>query len=281
MPDFQEPSGEELRRQSELIHDYESMILNRIQPRMGADFDRTQPSIQSRSIPAPRFLHLQHWELCLGDPGLCQVRLGPHWLAFPLLDFTLNNDAIIIRFTVLAAEFRAPIRTFLRLQEGDIFGDILEWRYHRDAGDLALNVILRLRPESFEMSAQRGEAVRYRCTVSTAQYLRNATREELLIEGGQSLSTFRYNHEAPDSYYRRLDRAGLLPDRAEALEEFSQGRAVLNAFNQAQSHSLIKQPALCNGCQYLHGHTYRGTKLVCGMHPYGNGENCSDFKAKT
>lgn len=37
-------------------------------------------------------------------------------------------------------------------------------------------------------------------------------------------------------------------------------------------------PDICKTCQHLHGKSYSGTMLVCGMHPYGNGEECGDFE---
>jgi hypothetical protein len=38
-------------------------------------------------------------------------------------------------------------------------------------------------------------------------------------------------------------------------------------------------PDGCNGCKHLHGETYGGELLVCGMHPYGE-EECGDFESR-
>jgi hypothetical protein len=54
----------------------------------------------------------------------------------------------------------------------------------------------------------------------------------------------------------------------------------VEALRQEQSRPTAKQLAHCQGCRHLHGQAYGGTLMVCGMHPYGNGEDCSDFKAK-
>ena len=54
----------------------------------------------------------------------------------------------------------------------------------------------------------------------------------------------------------------------------------VEALRQEQSRPTVKQPALCKRCRNLHGRHYSGTLLVCGMHPYGNGEDCSDFEAQ-
>ena len=61
-----------------------------------------------------------------------------------------------------------------------------------------------------------------------------------------------------------------LGDDDEAVEELRQER----------SRPTVKQPARCQGCRHRHGRSYSGTLLVCGMHPYGNGEDCSDFEAQ-
>ena len=61
-----------------------------------------------------------------------------------------------------------------------------------------------------------------------------------------------------------------LGDDDEAVEELRQER----------SRPTVKQPARCQGCRHRHGRSYSGTLLVCGMHPYGNGEDCSDIEAQ-
>lgn len=39
------------------------------------------------------------------------------------------------------------------------------------------------------------------------------------------------------------------------------------------------QYAACMGCKHYHGRIYRGTVLVCGMHPYGwDGKDCPDWE---
>lgn len=42
---------------------------------------------------------------------------------------------------------------------------------------------------------------------------------------------------------------------------------------------LWRTPAVCANCRHYHGQMYGGTMLICGMHPYGPGEeatSCSD-----
>jgi hypothetical protein len=61
---------------------------------------------------------------------------------------------------------------------------------------------------------------------------------------------------------------------AEAYLEF------LRQINQRRSTELAIPPA-CRGCCHYHGRTYGGTRLVCGMHPYGvEEEYCPDWQAE-
>lgn len=39
-------------------------------------------------------------------------------------------------------------------------------------------------------------------------------------------------------------------------------------------------PSKCKTCRNFHGKSYGGNFLVCGIHPYGNGEDCSDFEGQ-
>lgn len=41
-----------------------------------------------------------------------------------------------------------------------------------------------------------------------------------------------------------------------------------------------QHPLQCKNCRNFHGKSYGGTFLVCGIHPYGNGEDCSDFEGQ-
>lgn len=40
-----------------------------------------------------------------------------------------------------------------------------------------------------------------------------------------------------------------------------------------------RSPEICQGCRNHHGASYQGNYFVCAMHPYGNGDECPDFKA--
>jgi hypothetical protein len=61
---------------------------------------------------------------------------------------------------------------------------------------------------------------------------------------------------------------------AEAYLEF------LRQIQQRRSAELAIPPA-CQGCCHYHGRSYGGTRLVCGMHPYGvEEEDCPDWQAQ-
>lgn len=232
----------------------------------------TEPHRQYRQLQS-----LQHWEIHLGNPGVCYVNVGRAVLTFPLVEFSISTGGggDLIKFTVPAAQLSARPISCLRLQEGNIFGEIVEYFRHNDQEEDVIDFTLRLHPESFQMSARRGEAVRYTFDVPIARYRQNLRPEELLNVPVQQERVV-YSREQEGlrdrlgSYYERLEHAGLLPDRAEALQELMQER----------SQPPIKQPHLCGGCRNLHGQYHGGNLLICAMHPYGNGENCSDFEAK-
>ncbi|MBD2034869.1 hypothetical protein H6F76_07465 [Leptolyngbya sp. FACHB-321] len=199
----------------------------------------SSPFSAQRSV-AP---NVQHWEIYRRQNGYCKVD-GCAWLTFPLVYFQPNHDRVLIKFTVRHDQLRETNRWYLSLEGGDIiFGEVLELRQRQDG----IAVTLLLHPESIETRAQAGDGSRYSLAVPT----------------------IRYRHRSEASY-RRLERAGLLAERIEALE----------ALRQELSRPTAQQPALCKGCRHLHGQSYGGTLMVCGMHPYGNGEDCSDFEAK-
>jgi hypothetical protein len=54
----------------------------------------------------------------------------------------------------------------------------------------------------------------------------------------------------------------------------------IEALRHEQSRPAAKPLDLCKGCRHLHGRYYSRTLMVCGMHPYGNGEDCSDFESQ-
>lgn len=273
MPDFQEPSGEAMRQQQELMHDYEAMMLRGMQAFHGVDPAR-QSAETSVSFSAHR---TQHWEVYGRQGGYCRVD-GCSWLTFPMVFFQRNRDRALIKFTVRLDQLREANRWSLRIEGDDIiFGEVLECRQMQDG----IDVTLLLHPEEMEMRARAGDSVRYSLTVPT----------------------IRYRRRDGDAYRVQLERAGLLPDRLEALQELMQEQSVsmptaddqrvsaqewhyqrmeragvFEELRQERSQPPIKQPAICKGCRHLHGQYHGGTLLVCGVHPYGNGEDCSDFE---
>ncbi|MCA1994816.1 MAG: hypothetical protein LDL41_22625 [Coleofasciculus sp. S288] len=40
----------------------------------------------------------------------------------------------------------------------------------------------------------------------------------------------------------------------------------------------LDRPSACKGCQHYHGRRYKGEQLVCGMHPYGPGDQPNPAK---
>lgn len=195
------------------------------------------------SAPKSVDRHVQHWEVDGRQSGYCQVD-GCAELTFPLVSFQPHYDRVLIKFTVRHDQLRETNRWSLSLEGGAIiFGELLELRQRPDG----IAVTLLLHPEASEARAQAGDGIRYSLVVPTRRYRRRS-----------------------EASYRRLERAGLLAERIEALE----------ALRQELLCPTAKQPALCKGCRHLHGQYYGGTLMVCGRHPYGKGEDCSDFKAK-
>ncbi|MBD2077226.1 hypothetical protein H6F86_25780 [Phormidium sp. FACHB-592] len=239
-----EPSGALRRRHQKRLREYADLLLRALQAFLGVAPVR-QSAETSSSFSAPRSSerHVQHWDVDGQQGGYCQVD-GGAGLTFPLVSFQPHHDRVLLTFTVPYDQVREANRWSLSLEgSAIIFGEVLELRQWQD--DLAFTVLLH--PEASEVKAQAGGGVRYHLAVPTG----------------------RYRHELA-AYERRLERAGLLLERLKALEQLRQERSRLT----------VKQPARCQGCRHRHGRSYGGTLLVCGMHPYGNGEGCSDFEAQ-
>jgi hypothetical protein len=52
----------------------------------------------------------------------------------------------------------------------------------------------------------------------------------------------------------------------------------VNYFHGRMGIDHSRSPKICQNCRNYHGRSYNGNSLVCGIHPYGNGEDCSDFE---
>lgn len=216
-----EPSEEFLNRCRQLIGDCEHRIMHEMNAFRGAVFQG-----------------LQRWEI---TQNVCRVSTDHCRLTFPLIQFlAFRNGTATIKFTVPNSEILEARREWrLRLRDGEIWGQILEWSYRHQRE--AIEFTLQVQVEDFEMTARRGETASYTFTVATAQYRRQAAEYERHRE--RSASELLSRHFADSS-----------------------------------------TPQICRSCKWMNGGTYHGQQgsnlLVCAMHPYGNGEDCSDFEGK-
>ncbi len=96
----------------------------------------------------------------------------------------------------------------------------------------------------------------------TAKAIRKAEAEEELR------GTF-------DNHYRnrRLRRGeSVQPQIVEQNSSQGQTRQRLEDFQESLFHTKPAKPLACQNCKYYDGSTYGGNLLVCGIHPYGPGD---------
>lgn len=123
-------------------------------------------------------------------------------------------------------------------------GIVDEWRMRGDEGD---RITLRVPFENHEVHQQCNEG---------EDFARPRQTLVLWVRSGTLSETVRELVER-----RRLQRG------------FFDG--LRDRLGRKAEHNI---PQLCRGCRNLHGEVYGGNLLVCAMHPYGNGDECKDFK---
>lgn len=77
--------------------------------------------------------------------------------------------------------------------------------------------------------------------------------------------------------------AFVLDQKRQQKKRMADAEAYLEFLRQINQQRLEEPPMLaaCRGCCHYHGQTYGGTRLVCGMHPYGvEEETCPDWQPK-
>jgi hypothetical protein len=92
------------------------------------------------------------------------------------------------------------------------------------------------------------------------------------IRAGVAVENIRVGEFVELGADRLLRRARSIP------EEFSHlPRVGLVGIDYAEAEPPKPQaPTICQNCRNYHGQSYGGNFMVCGIHPYGNGEDCSD-----
>jgi hypothetical protein len=69
---------------------------------------------------------------------------------------------------------------------------------------------------------------------------------------------------------------GLLRRAKSVPEEYSHLPRVEFTETTEVEQPQTQAPAICQSCPNYHGQSYGSNFVVCGIHPYGNGEDCSD-----
>lgn len=133
--------------------------------------------------------------------------------------------------------------------------DVMQYSRRSPVGWLSItDVVLRVPFDSLDMSYQPDrELPRNTChsMVATVLVNRPIQRRQVVSLGAELLQPAFRVADSPEMM-ARLEARGI----------------------KVESDPIAK---LCRGCEFYHGRSYGNNFLVCGIHPYGNGENCGDF----
>lgn len=105
----------------------------------------------------------------------------------------------------------------------------------------------------------------------TAKAVRKAEAEEELR------NTFSHRYQNRQVRHRESTQT----QRVQQYSFQGNTRQILGDFHESLFYAKPVKPLACDGCKYYDGSTYGGNQLICGIHPYGPGDESDLAKQPT